>query len=99
MNPPTSLCHSGAAQLPRQDANNGAAGAFINGDAVLWPYRGKDATGADTWMRTITRGTFLIHKHQTSGINLYRIEGGEKVHISTGFRSVKDAEDYMERMP
>ena len=35
MNPPTSLCHSGAAQLPRQDANNGAAGAFITHSAHL----------------------------------------------------------------
>lgn len=97
MNPPTSLYHSGAGNSP--GCAESPAGAFINGDAVLWPYRGKDATGADTWMRTITRGTFLIHKHQTSGINLYRIEGGEKVHVSTGFRSVKDAEDYVERMP
>lgn len=35
MNPPTSLCHSGAARLPRQDANNGAAGAFITHSAHL----------------------------------------------------------------
>lgn len=66
---------------------------------MSWQPRGKDATGADTWMRTITRGTFLIHKHQTSGINLYRIIGGAKELFSIGFKSVEAAQDYVERMP
>ena len=35
MNAAVSLCTSGAAQLPRQDANNGAAGAFITHSAHL----------------------------------------------------------------
>ena len=35
MNPPTSLYHSGAAQPPRQDANNGAAGAMNTHSAHL----------------------------------------------------------------
>ena len=66
---------------------------------MIWQPRGKDATGADTWMRTITRGTFLISKHAASGINLYRIVGGAKELVSIGFRSVSTAEDYVERMP
>ena len=65
---------------------------------MIWQPRGKDASGADTHIGTNTRGSFVIASHKVGGINLYRIEGGEKVHVSTGFRSVKAAQKYVDRL-
>ncbi len=64
-----------------------------------WQGRGKDGTGADTFVFNGVGGSLLITRHAQAGVQLWRMVGGVKELLSTGFRSVEAAKDYVERMP
>lgn len=64
---------------------------------MIWQARGRDSSGCETWVTTITEGTFLITRDKAGLVNLWRIEGLQKVLHSTGFRSVEAAQIHMAR--
>ena len=76
MNAAVSLCTSGAAQLPRQDANNGAAGAFITHSAHL-PALDSDGAAVlpaprrayriTTWANALTAGLKRLSRYGDRG--------------------------------
>ena len=61
----------------------------------MWEHRGKDGSGSDTWVGTTLGQTFLITKHPTRGVDVYRLPGKELVSI--GFKSVEAAKEYVGR--
>lgn len=63
---------------------------------MIWEPRGKDASGSDTWVGTTVGITYLITKHPSQGVCLWRIPGKELVSI--GFNSVDAAKSYVERV-
>jgi len=64
--------------------------------SVQWK-RGRDGAGSETWARSQGGVDWLITDHRATGIDLWRLsEGiGGRVHVSTGFRSVAAAADYV----
>ena len=62
---------------------------------MIWTARGKDRTGADTFLTVTPRGSFWITSHPTSGTMLWRGEGLSRSLLSIGFRSVEAAKQYV----
>lgn len=63
---------------------------------MIWHPRGKDSSGSDTWVGTTVGITYLITKHPSQGVCLWRIP--DKELVSIGFNSVEAAKAYVERV-
>lgn len=65
---------------------------------TIWTNRGKDASGAQTYLTTNLFGTFLISDHPTGGVQLYEIVGARKELLSLGFKDIDGAKGAVARM-
>lgn len=64
---------------------------------MIWEPRGKDRTGAETWVGVTMGRTYLITR-DNHGVRLWRMDGQERVLASVGFTSVEGAKAYVDRV-
>lgn len=65
---------------------------------MTWEPRGKDRTGAETWVGVTMGRTWLITRDQKTGVRLWRMDGQERVLHSVGLTSVEGAKAYVDRV-